>query len=694
MKNARKVKAISLLLAGALAFPGSGCGTAKRLENSEASTDQILESESEANNNSVFEESEEDEGKNLEEARKAEAEAQKASEEAKKAEEERLKAEEESKKAEEERLKAEAEAKKAEEERLKAEAEAKKAEEERRLAEIQEEKENELTQTQATSISMLNYMTVLTQQINSSSGNQMFLEAARTSLHNDTNLNAVDRKTQDQINQLVDTIDQYRMVDVKRERLQFIFEQNQAQAMRQAMPNPMGLLSAVQSGSLLKAAASVLYMAVDSATSYKAATNQAELAFIKEGWELDDEEIKILQNSTNQQFNYMCNMVRDYDLPDEYIVRDTDVKTFVEWSNKTNLTQKIDWLKANESTYKKFGPYWLELAKDYYNSGEYKDCLNAVTQYEAISAKITRKDRDYANTLPMAIIAAKETMQGNDYVKLAKRYCEAIRDNTKDQDWALRYFAAQTYVDLYGQTKRDEYLQRAYEITYYNVTTLVDEQRALNKAYIEPIKEKTAEKGATKRVKKEIKQYNELLKNERKVAVPPVSEALYLNCDLLFAVAEKRGITKAEWARIDKNLHENGEDLFLTKALENKFRKNVSPIDAKNTDVLFDGKMLSIPVTCISDRSQVVVKINGGDSAILDDWKITEVTRPKNANYSEFKVKYSSTKGKNYKYKAGDKITISVIPIIESPEEVIEFTYEVVATKTAFVFDGIAFERR
>lgn len=723
MKKGFRVRAFSLLLATTLtvSLPLSGCGNNLSVE-SVTSADNIESQQDSPKKNTNLEEAkkaEEDAKKNAEEAKKAEEEAKKAEEEAKKAEEEaiaeeeRLKAEAEAKKAEEERLKAEEEAKKAEEERLQKEAEAKKAEEDRKKAEeerkkaeadakkaeeerllAEAEEEDALTPTQLTSISMLNYMTVLTQQINSSKGNQMFLESARTSLYNDTNLKAVDTKTQSQIKQLVATIDEYRMVDVKRERLEFIYEQNQAQALRQAIPNPMGLLSAVQSGSLLKAAASVVYMAVDSASSYKAATNQAELQFIQQGWELDDAETKILQNSTTQQFDYMCNMVRDYDLPDEYVVRDTDVKLFVEWANKTNLVQKIDWLKANESTYQKFGPYWLELVKDYYDSNEYRECLKAIEEYESISAKITRKDGDYASALPMAIISAKETMSKSDYIKAAHRYCEAITNNIKDEDWTLRFFAAQIYLDLYSQTKDKNDLKKAYDLAYYNVTTLVDEQRNLNKAYIEPIREKTADKGATKRAKEEVKQYNNLLKKERKVAVPPVSEALYLNCDLLFALADELGIPASDRDRIEKSLHENDADLFLTKALDNKFRKYGTSISAKDLDVTFDGKELVLPVTCISDRSDIKVSVTGSNPEVLSDWVVSEVSRPKNSEYTEFKVTYTSKVGKEHKYQAGDKITITVTPVIESPDEVIEFTYEVVAVKKAFVFNGIAFERK
>ena len=79
----------------------------------------------------------------------------------------------------------------------------------------------------------------------------------------------------------MDTIANYQMITEKRNRLEYIYEQNRAQALRQVIPNPVGLLSAVESGSLLKAAASVLYMAVDSASSYKAATSQADLQYIQ-----------------------------------------------------------------------------------------------------------------------------------------------------------------------------------------------------------------------------------------------------------------------------------------------------------------------------------------------------------------------------------------------------------------------------
>lgn len=589
------------------------------------------------------------------------------------------------------------------------------AETESETPEIATEKENEdgedeyvvisadedsesLSSTQRNSINMLNYMTVLTQTINDEKGSQLLLEKQYHSLVNDIYPNAVDTKTQAQISSLLDTIDAYRMISVKRDRLEFIYEQNRAQALRQAIPNPIGLLSAVQSGSALRAAVSVIYMAVDSAASYQAATSQAELQFIKDGWELDDEENKALHNSTKDALNYMFDMVRDYSFPGDYALNEESVQAFVSWSSKpdSQIVNKIAWLESHEDTYLKFGPYWLELAKDYYNSEEYEKCLESIRRYEEISTRIFRKDIDYATALPMAILSAKEIMDPEEYVALADQYCSVILDNTKDADWCLRYSVAQIYLDLFSLTEDDGYLSKAYKVAFDNVVVLVDEQKSLNTTYLADIKKEQAGKDATKREKKDIKRYNKLLEDERKVALPPVSEALYLNCDLLFALADKINIPDKEKDRIDAILHENGENIFLTDALDDRFwfEKKDRVINAEELDVSFSGDEFSIPAACLTERSIVSATVSGEEGEFeLDDWMVTNVKRPKNALCSEFIVTFASKKGKDYKYSAGDKIIIEITPVEETPEEQISIAFDVEASKKAIVFDGIEFKR-
>ena len=562
---------------------------------------------------------------------------------------------------------------------------------------VNEESSVSLTSTQRDNINMLNYMSALTQRVNEQRKNQLFLETAYDSFEN-LYPNAVDTKTQAQITSLMDTIQSYRMISLKRARLEYIYEQNRAQAMRQAIPNPLGLLSAVQSGSLLKAAVSVLYMAVDSASSYSAATSQADRQFIQDGWELDDAESSQLHESTKAALSYLLDMVRKYDLPGDYALNRETIEDFVTWSSKPNsqLVRKISWLEAHQETYKEFGPYWLELVFDYYNAEDYEKCFAAIKQYELVTTRIFRKDIDYATALPMAIISAREILSEEEYVKTASRYCTLILSNTKDADWSLKYFAAQIYVDLFSLTNDSSYLDKAYKIAYDNVVVLVDKQKELNSAYTAAIVEEKPSKDATKREKEELKEYNKLIKEERKTALPPVNEALYLNCDLLFALAEKRNISASEQRKIDSILHENGGNIFLTEALDARFwftRKGID-LDAKKTEITFNGAKLVIPVVFISDRSKIVVTVSGPNgTTTIDDWTVKEVKRPKNAAVSDYAVTLESKTGKDYKYQAGETVTIKVVPVEESPDMVIDFVYKIISVKKAVVFKGISFER-
>lgn len=555
-----------------------------------------------------------------------------------------------------------------------------------------------LTLTQRNSINMLNYMTSLTQQVNANKGDQIFLESAYNSFDN-LFPNSVDSKTQAQISSMMDTIENYRMITVKRKRLEYIHEQQRAQAMRQAVPNPIGLLSAVQSGSLLKATASVLYMGIDSATNYKNATTQADLQFLKDGWELDDSEAAELHNSTKNALSYMFDMVRAYDLPGDYALNKGAVEDFVAWSSKpdSQLVRKISWLETNQSTYAEFGPYWLELAKDYYNHNDYDKCLKSIQKYEKISTRIFRKDVDYAQTLPMAIIAAKETMSEEKYVELAEKYCATIHSNTDDEDWEIRYFTAQIYMDLYSITKDKTYIDNAYKNVRENVVVLVDEQKSLNEAYLADVVETKAPSGATKREKNEVKSYNKLMKEERKVAVPPVSEALYLNCDLLFALADKEKINETEKNDLEEILHENGGNLFLTQALDDRFWFNheAEKLNEDNISITFEGDKVTIPASLVTDRSNIVITVtNGDETKTISDWEVKEVKRPKKSQKcEEFEVTYISKEADDYEYASGEKITISITPVEESPDEHIDFSYKVVPVKKVFVFNGVEFER-
>ena len=458
----------------------------------------------------------------------------------------------------------------------------------------------------------------------------------------------------------------------------------------------MSILNVVQSGNLLKAAVSVIYMAVDSKASYESYKDQTDLQYLQDGWELDDAEAAELHNSRKQAFTYMLSMVRDNELPGDYALNEESVQNFVSWTNNPNVTRRIAFLESSQETYQAFGTYWITLAKSYYEAEDYEKCLEAIAEYEKISSRIFRKDYDYAELLPMGIVAAKETCSKDEYIKIADAYTKAILNNTDISDWSLRYFVAQINMDLFAQTKNEEYLKAAYQIAYDNVNFLVDGQRELNAAYIADIVQKEAPDGAVKREKEEVKQYNKMLKEARKTELPPISEALYLNCDLLFALADKLGITNADKQKINKILHENGESIFLVKPLDEKFWYAVgaNTVDERNMDIVFSGAKITLPAMYISDDAKIKVTVtSNGKKTIFDDWTIKEVDRPKNSEYVDFLATFTSEKADKFDFSAGDTIKIEITPVAADKDETYVFSFKTVAVKKALVFNGVAFER-
>ena len=552
-----------------------------------------------------------------------------------------------------------------------------------------------LNDTQLNSINMLNYLVMLTQEINAATNGRLYLEEAYSSLINNTLPEAVDNRTLVEINYLLDTLEDYRMIAVKRERIQYIYEQNQAQALRNALPNPLGLISAVHSFSLSGLIASVSYMALDSINSYLTSSTQADMQYLQDGWDLDDKQAAVLHGIRKGTFNYMVETVREYQLPGKLALTEQAVSDFVIWKNKSNNLQVIQFFEENRETYQAFGPYWLTLADCYFRNGDYAKCLEAIAQYELLNTQIFRRDYEYARILPLAIIAAHEEQDTISYIQTATRYSETILRNTTNNEWPLRYFAAQTFIELFSLTNNHDYLLRAYDIALSNVNYMVEEQKSLNSTYLENVKTITADKTATKSQQEEIKQYNKLLTEKRKTELPPMYEPLLLNCELLFSLAEELGMPETELQRIDGILHENGEPIFLIEPINAQYSMKSDPdIDSLKECIVFDGTLLSIPVQLVSEQYSIKVSVTtDGETIVYDDWTLKKVERKGKSDISSFVAHFSSKAIKKHKFAVGARISVKIQPDTEYSTSMICCDYNAVAWKTLMVFDKTEIQR-
>lgn len=536
-----------------------------------------------------------------------------------------------------------------------------------------ENTEDGLTEQQKNSFSMLYYLAITAEEIRISKDNRLLLDDIYTSLLNDINPGAIDETTQEHLKNLRDIIKSYLDISVKRERLQYIYNQDKAASIRSAVPNPLAILSITGSLNWKKLAASVVYTVVDSYNNYKRTNEAADREFLLSGWELDDEETAAIQKNRERAFDYMVDIVQEYDLDGKLTLNEKAIEAFAQICAIESIPQKLHRLESELGTYKLLGNYWLELADCYYETGQYDKCLECVSKYNELSTGIYRKDYNYVQILPKAIVAAQEIYKGDSYVSNIKALADAVIENTDTDDWSVRYFAAQTYLDLYAKSGNKEFLQTAYKIAFDNVTILLEEQKKLNAAYLEDVKEAVIEepdyrfltedekkvaKEKYNRELKRLKAYNKALKEIRKTELPPLYEPLVLNCDMLFALADKMNISKAEKKNIEEILQTDKSGIFLSKPVNYKY----SFTDASDEySIEFGRDEIIIPVNLLSSQAEIAVSVEDNNTAVTFEDCIVKKVERKGETIDSFSACISSDEMEKYPWTKDSVVTVKII---------------------------------
>ena len=567
---------------------------------------------------------------------------------------------------------------------------------------VPEVDENGLTEQQRNSFSMLYYLAITAENIRISKDNRLILDEIYTSLLNDINPDAIDETTQEHLKNLRDIIKSYINISIKRDRLQYIYNQDKAASIRSAVPNPLGVLSMTNSLDWKALATSVVFTVVDSYTNYKNANAATDQAFLMSGWELDDEETATIQKNRERAFDYMVDIVRAYALDGKLTLNEKAIKTFAEICKIDSVQQKIRRLESEEETYTLLGNYWLELADCYYETAQYEKCLECVEKYSVLATGIYRKDYNFVQILPKAIVAAQALFTGEEYISSVSEYADLIMENTTTEEWSTRYFVAQVYLDLYAKTSYRGYLEDAYNIAYDNVTILLDEQLRLNSTYLNEVeeiaisepdyrfmtdKEIEEAKKEYKDEQKRLKAYNKALKEARKTELPPLYEPLVLNCELLFALADEMGISDKEKSEIEDILRTDTNGVFLSNPINDRYSFEN---EKENYSIEFTKSEITVPASLLVDGAKVIVCVSEGEKiTTFDDCIISKVVR-EGKTVDTFMVTISSKSLKSYNWTKNSKVTVKVINIDE--EDLLVFKFKVSEYKDYWLFaDKVVF---
>lgn len=561
--------------------------------------------------------------------------------------------------------------------------------------------EDKIKNEQLNSFSMMYYLAITAEKIRTSKDNRLMLDDIYTSLLNDINPGAIDEITQDHLKNLRDIIKAYRGITVKRERLQYIYNQDKAAAIRSAVPNPLAILSVASSFDWKRLAVTVVYTAVDSFNNYKNASENADKAFLMSGWELDDEETATVQKNRDRAFDYMVDMVQEYNLDGLLTLNEKAIEKYAEICAIESAPEKIRRLVSEEETYKLLGNYWLELADCYFETNKYEKCLECVSKYNELATGIYRKDYDYVQILPKAIVAAQSVYSGDQYVSNIKEYADALMKNTSTEDWSLRYFVAQVYLDLYARTNNQAYIDSAYKIAYDNVTILLKGQRSLNDTYLKDVQEVKIEepdyKYMTEKEKKEkkkeyedeqkrVKKYNKALKEERITELPSLYEPLIINCELLFALADELNISDSEKADIEAILKTNTNGIFLVKPINDAYSFN----NTNKYTISIEKDEIGIPAELLTADSEVTISVtDNSKTESFDDCVINKVVR-KGKTIDTFTAYYSSKKMKKHKWMPDSKISVE-IKYHDANDKTLSFKYKVTEYEEHLFGDKVVF---
>jgi hypothetical protein len=462
--------------------------------------------------------------------------------------------------------------------------------------------------TGSTSIAMLNYLATETRIISSSRDSRLVLEGIYNKLINNTNPSVIDITTQDYLLTLLDNIESFRMLTIQRERLQYIFENEQAQAITSAMPNPLYLLGARDMNPLTLIATAAA-MTIDSFFKFQSAQNSAEMEFLKNNWELDDEESKTLHDLRTMAFSYMIDTARDYQLTMSETLNEISIDNFVKYTQDENLQRRRQTLETNKALYEKYAPYWLVLAETYYDLEMFEECINAIQQYEKNQAPIFRQERDFARIIPKLIIALSNVYGTNrQYVSQTNAYLEKLIENITDEDWALRYFAAQTYISLAGINDRQFNLNKAYNLLVQNVTVLSKEQENLLNTYLAPIDE-TIPMNTLKEQENEMEKVIRELKNKRYTELPPMHKGLLSSYQTLSSLQEELRISTSERNRINAIVDKSFVNPKLRRLYFNEGYNN-EHISLSTSGIFTKKLKFTLPAVYLNNESLISMSIS------------------------------------------------------------------------------------
>jgi DNA replication protein DnaD len=277
-----------------------------------------------------------------------------------------------------------------------------------------------------------------------------------------------------------------RLVDIQRERLEFLHEENQKSLLTALVPNALSIATmAITTGlkNPLGAIIGVVGTAVSSVSSYIDAKNQANLEYMQSAWELEDEENKTLLMLGNESYEHKCRIAKDLHISNELTLSTKDLEAFVDFCNEPNANTRFIKLSNLNKRLEILPDYWMELALTTYKLENYEATLSYIDKFEKIYCPIIYHDSDYAHLLMVKSDCINRLSSETKYQDLEK-IGDLLVEHIEAKDWQGKFYTLSLYMEIYRATNDVEILKKAYSLFPFVLTSIGAEYSSALSSYL------------------------------------------------------------------------------------------------------------------------------------------------------------------------------------------------------------------
>ena len=336
--------------------------------------------------------------------------------------------------------------------------------------------------------------------------NRLYLDDIYDRLMNQYEPKEIDETINERLIELLSGIENIKILDLKKEQLQMVFDLQKSNVIASAIPNPINMIGTIAlstnprrsiTQNIISGLAAAVGTGASSYTMYKSASADLLIETNEKYWDLEYEAMRNVNNLNHSSLSAQNMYGSSNDIPGEYILNEENTKRFINIISDENIARAINNLESAEKTYQHFPLYWLERADLYFKNGDFQSCIDTVLYYENNFnySQIYRRNERYGQVLVDAIASAINLYYSDEYsycLDLVIPWLSRAEESTAPDDWFQMYYISICYL-MFADASNQEFYNKAYDLIQKCGRYLSGIQDSFISSYTSELKAKTDE---------------------------------------------------------------------------------------------------------------------------------------------------------------------------------------------------------